>query len=172
MSGGRFGAAPGLGTAAALHHQGLDADRQPDPDVDAGDDEQDQPADGGQPDQHADQQDGPQPVEAEAVALLDARVLAGHLGRDRPGDRSGQDQVHQQPGQPGHQPGRPHGPSGGRDLLQAGDLAAAADPVTKQVLQQGQGDDHHRGDGQQGPPVPLVEPPGGAEDLPDAQWAG
>src|SRR5215211_7808065 len=64
------GPAHGLGPPAALHDQGLDAHAQSDPDVDAGDDEQDQPADGGQSDQDADQQDRPQPVEAEAVALL------------------------------------------------------------------------------------------------------
>ena len=48
------GPAHGLGAPAALDHQGLDADRQPDPDPDAGDDEQDEAGDGGQPDQHAD----------------------------------------------------------------------------------------------------------------------
>src|SRR5215217_1576706 len=105
MSGGRFGAAPGLGTAAALHDQGLDADGQPDPDVDAGDDEQDEPGDGGQPDQDADQQDRSQPVEAEAVALLQGRVLPGDLGGHGPGDGPGQHQVHQDPGERGHQSG-------------------------------------------------------------------
>src|SRR4029450_8937520 len=146
------GPAHGLGAAAALHDQGLDADGQPDPDPDAGDDEQDEPGDGGQPDQHADQQDRPQPVEAEAVALLDARVFAGDLGGHRPGDGPGQHQVHQQSGQPGDQPGRPHGPGGGRDLLVAAYLTSGADPVPEQVLQQGQGDDHYGGDGQHGAP--------------------
>src|SRR5215211_6301775 len=71
----------------ALDHQRLDTDGQPHPDVDARDDEQDQPGDGGQPDQDAHGQDRSQPVEPEAVALLHAGVLAGHLGRHRPGDR-------------------------------------------------------------------------------------
>ena len=166
------GPAHGLSPAAAFHHQGLDAHTEPDPDVDAGDDEQDQPGEGGQPDQDADQQDRSQPVEPEAVALLQARVLAGDLGGHRPGDRPRKDQIHQDAGQGGHQPGCAHGPGGGRDLLVAGDLAAGAEPVAKQVLQQRQGDDHHRGDREQGAPVPLVEPEGGAEDLADAQRAG
>jgi hypothetical protein len=145
---------------------------QPDPDPDARDDEQDEPGDGGQPDQHADQQDRSQPVEAEAVALLHAGSSPATSAATARVIGPGQDQIDQDAGQGGDQPGRPHRPGGGRDLLVAGDLAAAAEPVAEQVLQQGQGDDHHGGDGQQGAPVPLVEPEGGAEDLADAQGAG
>jgi hypothetical protein len=145
---------------------------QPDPDVDAGDDEQDQPADGGQPDQDADQQDRPQPVEAEAVALLHAGILAGHLGRHRSGDRPGEDQVHQDAGERGQQARDPRRPGGGLHDPVAGALTLGADQVTEQVVQQGDGNDDHGGDGQQGPPMPSVELEGGAQDLADAHRAG
>jgi hypothetical protein len=87
----------------ALHDQGLDADRQPHADVDPGDDEHDQPEEGGQPDQDADDQDGAEPGEAEAVALLDAEVLPGDFRGDGPGDRSGEHLVEQQPDERGQQ---------------------------------------------------------------------
>jgi hypothetical protein len=44
--------------------------------------------------------------------------------------------------------------------------------VAEQVLQQGEGDDDDRGDGQQGLPVGPVELEGGVEDLADAHRAG
>jgi hypothetical protein len=51
------------------------------------------------PDEDADDQDRAEPGEAEAVALLDTRVLPGHFGSDRPSDRSAEHLVQQQPGQ-------------------------------------------------------------------------
>src|SRR4029453_13210553 len=123
---------------AALDDQRLDAHTEPDPDVDAGDDEQDQPADDGQPDQDADQQHRPQAVEAEAVALLHAGVLTGHLGRHRPSDRPSEDQVHQDAGERGHQARDTHRPPGGLDDdAVAGGLALGADQIAEQVVQQG-----------------------------------
>jgi hypothetical protein len=70
--------------------------RQPDADVDARDDEHDEPGHGGQPHQDAHQQARPEPHEPEAVALLDAGVLTSHLGRHRPGDRPGEHLIQQQ----------------------------------------------------------------------------
>src|SRR4030095_11032273 len=163
------GPAHGLGPPAALDDQRLDAHAEPDPDVDPGDDEQDQPADDGQPHQDADQQHRPQPVEAEAVALLHAGVLTGHLGGHGSGDRPGEDQVRQDAGERGHQARDPHRPPGGlHDDPVAGGLALGADQVAEQVLDQGDGNDHHAGDSQQGAPVPSVELKGGAQDLADA----
>src|SRR4029450_352955 len=54
----------------------------------------------------------------------------------------------------------------------AGGFALGALQLAKQVLQQGEGDDHHGGDRQQRAPVPPVELECHAEDLADAQWAG
>src|SRR4029453_1103763 len=157
---------------AALDDQRLDAHTEPDADVDAGDDEQDQPADDGQPDQDADQQDRPQPVEAEAVALLHARVLAGHLGGNGSGDRPPEDQIHKDPGERGHQARDPPLPRRGLHDPVAGGLALGADQVTEQVVEQGDGNDDHGGDGQQSAPVPPVELEAGAQDLPDPHRAG
>jgi hypothetical protein len=51
-------------------------------------------------------------------------------------------------------------------------LALGADQVADQVVQQGDGNDDHGGDGQQGPSVPPVELQGRAQDLADAHRAG
>jgi hypothetical protein len=111
-------------------------------------------------------------VEAEAVALLHTRVLTGHLGRHGPGDRAGEDQVHQDPGERSHQARDPHRPRCGLYDPVAGGLALGADQVTDQVLEQGDGNDDHGGDAQQGAPMLPVELEGGAQDLADAQRAG
>jgi hypothetical protein len=47
-------------------------------------------------------------------------------------------------------------------------LAVAVDPVAKGVFQQGEGDHHQGGDGQQGAPVATVELECRAQDLADA----
>jgi hypothetical protein len=88
-----------------------------------------------QPDQDADQQDRPQPVEAEAVALLHAGVLTGHLGRDCSGDRSGEDQVHQDAGECGQQACDPHRPGCRLHDPVTVALALGADQVAEQVVQ-------------------------------------
>jgi hypothetical protein len=90
----------------------------------------------GQPHQHTHRQDRPEPLEPEAVALLQAGVLAGRLGRYRPGDGPGQDEEHHHPGQLGDQPGHPDPPGWGRHHgAVAGGHPAHPDGVAEQVLQ-------------------------------------
>jgi hypothetical protein len=119
----RPGAPHRLGPPPALHHQRLDTDRQPHANIDARNDEHDEPRHGGQPDQHAHQQDRPEPHEPEAIALLNVVVSSSHLGSDRPGDRPRKHLVQQQSDERGQQRGCRRRPERGRDHLVPGEWA-------------------------------------------------